>query len=99
MRTSEGWNGLDVGLHNVWRSAVADTRSMRPENFTGEKAGGGMAIDGTGAPFGRDLGEGWKISPSVKIAPGETFVIADIEGSGTIQHIWLTPTGGWRDQI
>ena len=26
-------------------------------------------------------------------------MLADIEGSGAIQHIWLTPTGGWRNQI
>ena len=26
-------------------------------------------------------------------------MLADIEGPGAIQHIWLTPTGGWRNQI
>src|SRR3954452_17097693 len=96
---TEGWNGLGVGLSNVWRFADAETRSISPENFTGEKGAGGMATEGTGAAYARDLGQGWKISPSVAIAPGETFVLADIEGSGTIQHIWLTPTGGWRNQI
>ena len=58
-----------------------------------------MATEGTGAGPARDLGRGWKISPSVSIAPGDTFVLADIEGPGAIQHIWLTPTGGWRNQI
>ena len=48
---------------------------------------------------GRDLGQGWKISPSVILEPGAEFVLADISGSGAIQHIWLTPTGGWRNQI
>ena len=94
------WNGLGVGLANLWRLADAETRSISPENFTGEKGRGGMATEGTGASHAaRDLGQGWKISPSVRIAPGETFVLADIEGSGAIQHIWLTPTGGWRNQI
>jgi len=93
------WNGLGVGLANVWRLADAETRSISPENFTGEKGAGGMATEGTGAGAARDLGRGWKISPSVSIEPGETFVMADIEGSGAIQHIWLTPTGGWRNQI
>jgi len=58
-----------------------------------------MATEGTGAEPGRDLGRGWKISPSVIIQPGAEFVLADIVGSGAIQHIWLTPTGGWRNQI
>jgi hypothetical protein len=99
MATSTGWNGLGVGLANVWRLADAETRSISPENFTGEKGAGGMATEGTGAEVARDLGQGWKISPSVKIGPGETFVMADIAGSGAIQHIWLTPTGGWRNQV
>jgi len=90
---------LGVGLANVWRLADAETRSISPENLTGEKGRGGMATEGTGAGPGRELGRGWKISPSVTIAPGSTFVLADIEGSGAIQHIWLTPTGGWRNQI
>lgn len=94
------WNGLGVGLSNAWRLADAETRSISPESFTGEKGRGGMATEGTGAAYGRDLGgQGWKVSPSVHIEPGDTFVLADIEGSGAIQHIWLTPTGGWRNQI
>jgi hypothetical protein len=95
----EAWNGLGVGLGNVWRIADAETRSISPENFTGEKGRGGMATEGTGAGPGRELGRGWKISPSVVIAPHTTFVLADIEGPGAIQHIWLTPTGTWRNQI
>ena len=99
MNDDRAWNGLGVGLGNVWRLADAETRSISPENFTGEKGRGGMATEGTGAGPGRDLGRGWKISPSVTVAPNATFVLADIEGSGAIQHIWLTPMGGWRDQI
>jgi len=93
------WNGLGVGLANIWRLATAETRSISPENPTGEKGRGGMATEGTGAGPARELGQGWKVSPSVVIAPHETFVLADIDGSGAIQHIWLTPTGSWRDQI
>jgi hypothetical protein len=100
MAAGVGWNGLGVGLANVWRLADAETRSISPENFTGAKGAGGMATEGTGAAYARDLGlQGWKVSPSVAIAPGEEFVLADIEGPGAIQHIWLTPTGGWRNQI
>jgi len=94
-----GWNGLGVGLSNLWRLADAETRSISPENVDGSRGGGGRAVEGTGAQAARDLGVGWKISPSVAIEPGETFVLADIEGPGAIQHIWLTPTGDWRNQI
>ena len=90
---------MGVGLENVWRLADAETRSISPENFTGDKGRGGLATEGTGAGPGRELGQGWKISPSVVIAPGTTFELADIEGPGVIQHIWLTPTGTWRNQI
>ncbi len=93
------FNGLELNLGNLSRLSRAKTRSISPENFTGEKGKGGMATEGTGAACARDLGQGWKISPSIKIGPGETFVLADIRGSGAIQHIWMTPTGHWRFSI
>lgn len=58
-----------------------------------------MATDGLGAERARDLGRGWKISPSVRIQPGATYTVAEIAGSGAIQHIWMTPTGIWRFSI
>lgn len=93
------FNGLEVGLHNLHRLSKAETRSISPENFTGEKGKGGMATEGTGAQCARDLGQGWKISPSVRVGPGETFTLADIAGPGAIQQIWMTPTGNWRFSI
>jgi hypothetical protein len=77
----------------------AESRSISPENSTGEKGKGGMATTGTGEACARDLGQGWKVSPSVRIEAGETFVIADIVGPGTIEQIWMTPTGNWRFSI
>jgi hypothetical protein len=56
-------------------------------------------VQGTGANCARELGQGWKISPSVTIAAGQSFVMADIEGSGAVQQIWLTPAGNWRFSI
>ncbi len=47
----------------------------------------------------RELGQGWKVNPFVIIKPGETYTIAEITGSGAIQHIWMTPTGNWRFSI
>lgn len=93
------FNGIGVDLGNLYRLSNAKTRSISPENFTGEKGKGGMALDGTGRRAARELGQGWKISPSVVIKPGETFTLADIEGPGAIQHIWMTVTGHWRFSI
>jgi len=90
------FNGLGMSLGNLSRLSSAETRSISPENFTGERGKGGMATEGTGAGCARDLGRGWKISPSMKVPPGTTQVLADIEGQGAIQHIWLTPSGHWR---
>jgi hypothetical protein len=58
-----------------------------------------MSTDGPAAYAASGLGQGWKVSPYVRIAPGETFTMADIEGSGAIQHIWLTITGVKRFSI
>jgi hypothetical protein len=49
-----------------------------------------MATEGTGAGPARELGQGWKISPSIRIAPRTMATLADIQGEGTLQHIWLT---------
>ena len=94
-----GFNGLGLHLGNLARLSGAQTRSISPENFSGGQGQGGAATEGTGARAGRDLGQGWKISPSVRIAAGQTFQMADIAGPGAIQHIWLTPSGSWRSSI
>ncbi len=93
------FNGLGLHLGNLSNLSNAETRSISPENFNGEKGKGGMAIQGTGAKHALNLGQGWKISPSVIIKAGETFTLADIDGSGAIQQIWMTPTGNWRFSI
>ena len=93
------FNGLGLHLGNLSRLSKAKSRSISPENFKGEKGKGGMATEGTGARAARDLGSGWKVSPSVEIKAGETFTIAEIEGPGAIQQIWMTPTGCWRFAI
>ena len=78
----------------------AKTRSVSPENFTGEKGMGGRAETGTGAECARELGKGWKISPSIRIPAETCVVLADLEGPGEIRHIWLTCSNlDWRDLI
>ncbi|GAB4435223.1 MAG: DUF2961 domain-containing protein [Anaerolineae bacterium] len=84
------FNGLGVHLGNLARLSHAQTRSISAENFTGEKGKGGMATEGTGAIPARELGQGWKVSPSIDVAGHSTVTLADIAGPGAIQHIWLT---------
>jgi hypothetical protein len=95
----QGYNGLGLGLGNLSRLSKGKSRSISAENFTGEKGKAGMAKEGTGSNAGRDLGQGWKISPSVEIKAKQTFLIADIKGPGAIQQIWMTPSGHWRYSI
>lgn len=93
------FDGIESNMSNLFRMSDAKTRSISPENFTGEKGKGGMATKGTGEGASRDLGQGWKVSPSVVIKAKSTFTVAEIDGSGSIQHIWMTPTGNWRNSI
>jgi hypothetical protein len=93
------FNGIESDMSNIFRLSDARSRSISPENFKGETGKGGMATTGTGALAARDLGPGWKISPSVVIKSKTTFTIAEIDGSGSIKHIWMTPTGVWRNSI
>lgn len=59
--------------------------SINWENRTGEK--------GAGCQASSNLGKSRKGSPCVPgIAPGETVTLAEIRGSGMIQHIWCTVT-------
>ncbi|MDH7568044.1 MAG: DUF2961 domain-containing protein [Armatimonadota bacterium] len=93
------FDGLGMHLGNLSRLSSAKTRSISPENFTGEKGKAAMATQGTGASCARELGQGWKISPSISIGAGETFELANIDGPGAIQQVWMTPTGHWRFSI
>ncbi len=94
------YNGLGLGLGNLSRLSNARTRSISAENMSGEKGRGGMATEGTGAASARDLGQGWKVSPSIIIPPKSTIPLATIREPGAIQHIWMTtfPTH-WRSLI
>ena len=101
------FNGLDMNLGNLYRLSDAKTRSISPENFSGEKGKAGMADPAdrdkrnvaNASNAARDLGQGWKVNPFVVIKPGEVFTMAEITGPGAIQHIWMTPTGKWRFSI
>ena len=87
---STPFNGLGVHLGNLSRLSKAQSRSISPENFTGARGEGGKATAGTGAIAARELGQGWKVSPSIHIAPNQLVTLAEIAGPGAIQHIWCT---------
>lgn len=66
-----------------------ESYSICPENFTGERGMAALSTEGTGAHAARELGKGWKISPSIIIRPGEVFTLADIKGSGAVKSMWF----------
>src|SRR5580698_5104269 len=90
------FSGLGLHLGNLSRLSRAQTRSISPENTSGESGKGGMSMDGPAARNARELGQGWKISPYIVIEPGATHVLANIQGMGAIQHIWMTMALGKR---
>ncbi|MFC1569781.1 glycoside hydrolase family 172 protein [bacterium] len=61
-----------------------ESRSISFENITGVKGGGGKEAN--------HLGVGRKGFPAKTIEPGETVVLCNIQGPGTIRHIWMTGT-------
>jgi hypothetical protein len=101
------FNGLEMNMGNLYRLSDAKTRSISPENFSGEKGKAGMADPAdkdkpnvaNASYAARDLGQGWKVNPYIRIKSGETYTLAEITGPGAIQHIWMTPTGNWRYSI
>lgn len=100
------FDGLHCNRGNLSLLSNARSRSISPENFPGDKGGGGRAavpVDPeSGQPTGaaRELGLGWKVQPLYRIDPGDLFTIAEIDGPGAIQSIWMTPAGvDYRDVI
>jgi hypothetical protein len=92
----QGGATLGVNLENIFRLDNVESRSISAENFTGEKGKAGMALKGDGAHAARELGQGWKVSPSIGIKAKSTFTLAEIIGPGCIRSFWFTPTGNWR---
>jgi len=91
----EDFGGIENSLASLYRTSEADSRSISAENFTGERGKGAMAIEGLGKSAARNLGQGWKISPAIEIKAGSTVTLAEVAGSGAIQHIWLTTDEKW----
>ena len=95
------FNGISTDLGNLYRLSNARSRSISPENITGEKGKGGMATleEGSASNAARDLGQGWKVNPYFRVPSGSTIELANIDGPGAIQQIWMTVSGTWRYSI
>lgn len=67
---------------DVWDPSTIDprldSRAVTFENLSGGRGSGGTA------------GGGRKGAPNRVIAPGETVVLADLRGPGTLRHLWFT---------
>ncbi len=83
---NQSFNGLNLNLGNLSLLSDAETRSISPENFSGEKGQGGMLINEPAMDKARDLGQGWKVSPFMFVKSGETATLAEIDGSGALPH-------------
>jgi hypothetical protein len=98
------FNGLQCNMNTLALLSNAESRSICSENRSGARAGGARdcpPVDENGAITGaaRELGQGWKVHPCDSVPAGTTYTLADIEGPGCIQQIWMTPTGNYRYSI
>ncbi|MGQ9732640.1 MAG: glycoside hydrolase family 172 protein [Candidatus Zipacnadales bacterium] len=90
--------GINFGLGGLPFLTDAETRSICAENPTGAKGAGAQAVPEGGAAA--DLGKGWKVRPCITVPAHTTTTLADIEGPGVIQHIWITVSEkAYRDCI
>lgn len=103
-----GYRGIDSNMGNLHKLSDARSRSLSAENFSGAKGAGGMdRLSDTVLPHhalsanhAKELGQGWKLNPAIKLKPGETFTLAEIDGPGAIQHIWMTLSQShWSEAI
>ncbi|WP_293451555.1 glycoside hydrolase family 172 protein [Phenylobacterium sp.] len=80
---------------DLYRLSDAESRSISPENLTGEKGGGSRTpLDkGSAGVQATDLGLGWKVNPYIEIPPGGRTVLGEASGPGIINHIWMTIGG------
>lgn len=92
-------------LGHLAQVSDAESRSICSENRSGARNGGArdqpqVNADGSCTGPACDLGLGWKTHAWDFVQADETFVLADIEGPGCINHIWMTPTGSrYRSSI
>ena len=86
---------MEINLSNLFMQRDAISRSLSAENLRGEPGKGGMATPETtlnpgAAHCARELGQGWKLSPCLKLLAGQSVALMDQDGPGVIRHIWFT---------
>lgn len=90
-------------VDELYRMTDGESRSISPENLTGEKGGGSRTPleKGSAGVQATDLGVGWKVNPSIEIPPGGKIVMGEASGPGIINHIWMTigSKGHYRSMI
>src|ERR1700728_640738 len=83
-QTSGDGFGLNTGRAHLPVLTQSETRSISPENPTGEKGKGGMAIPNPADPdlafsaAASDLGQGWKVRPFLKPKAGQPLTLMDL---------------------
>jgi len=92
--------GLSHGLGTLPILTDARSRSICAENPTGEPGGGARAEAPAPPHPAHRLGKGWKVRPYLTLPAGSTTTLADIEGPGVINHIWITvDAAAYRDCV
>ena len=99
---------------SITRVTNGKTRLITAENVYGEKGKGGMAdpfgpmqpeVERIGqlpsiTPAARELGQKWKVRPCVSLPAQSVTTLMDVDGPGTITHIWMTTApDAYRDLI
>jgi hypothetical protein len=86
------FGALGAGLGGLPLLSDAKSRSISAENPRGEKGGGARAAldDPQAARAARELGPGWKVRPCITLPAGSVTTLAEIEGPGAIEHVWIT---------
>ncbi|RAP73573.1 glycoside hydrolase family 172 protein [Paenibacillus montanisoli] len=77
-------NGFTYDLSTAPFVTKGKSRSITAENPTGAKGEGGKDYS--------NLGQGRKGRPCIRLKAGETVTLAQIDGTGVLQHFWITVT-------
>jgi len=90
-------------LESLFLLSDAESKSISPENLSGEKGMGSRVEleDGSAKIAAANLGKGWKVNPYIVVNPGETITMGAADGPGVVNHIWMTigNTVEYRDTI
>jgi hypothetical protein len=90
---------LNPGLGAIPLLSSSKTRSISAENPTGAPGQGAKAKP-TEKDAASRLGEGWKVRPCITLPQNSLTNLAEIEGPGVIQHIWITvKEAAYRDCV